>query len=343
MKLNPNLVIAGMLVGMLVVGEGMGLLYFKNKSGQLSQSVKKLEVLKPQYEKMSEIEKDLKSQNTDLWRENEAMKLDRENLLSQTKNMLADRTRVAELQETIEKMTQEQETLLQEKAASEKAALALKDEIAQKQEAQAQLAQERDNFKEAYEKARKGTVVNDLKKQIAGLEKDKEKLQASLDQKGVKIEQAEGGRAKALERVRQLEAEVKGLRKKIAEAFAKNKKLEQEVFNVPKKFAEIGRQNKMLLKETAQMHYNLGVFYTKNKEYRRAIAEFQKVVDINPDDAYAHFNLGYIYAEYLVDRPKAIEQFRHYLKLAKSDDKDIDWVQRYLLTWETFEGKKPME
>ena len=129
----------------------------------------------------------------------------------------------------------------------------------------------------------------------------------------------------------------------MAEAQKKNKRLELEALNVPKKFAEIGRQNKILLKDTAQMHYNLGVFYTKNKEYDRAVAEFEKVVEINPDDSYAQFNLGYIYAEYLVNRDKAVEHFRHYLTLAKSDDKDIDWVKKYLLTWETFNGKKPME
>jgi tetratricopeptide (TPR) repeat protein len=91
------------------------------------------------------------------------------------------------------------------------------------------------------------------------------------------------------------------------------------------------------------MHYNLGVFYTKNKEYPRAIAEFEKSIELNPEDPYAHFNLGYIYAEYLVDRPKAIVNFRKYLSLLKTDDKDADWVKKYILTWQTWEGKKPIE
>jgi len=128
-----------------------------------------------------------------------------------------------------------------------------------------------------------------------------------------------------------------------AEAVKKNNAFEQKVMETPKRFAEIARQNKTLIKETANMHYNLGVFYTKNKEYSRALAEFEKAVELTPDDAYAHFNLGYIYAEYVVNRYKAIDHFRRFLSLSKSDDKDIDWVRKYILTWEAYEGKKPLD
>jgi len=139
-----------------------------------------------------------------------------------------------------------------------------------------------------------------------------------------------------------LDGQLKEYKTNYAQAAKTNKALESEIKNMPKKFTEIGRQNKRLIRETSEMHYNLGVFYTKNKEYERAIAEFEKVIEITPDDAYAHFNLGYIYAEYLVNRKKATENFRHYLRLAKSSDKDIDWAKKYLLTWETYEGKVPM-
>jgi len=91
------------------------------------------------------------------------------------------------------------------------------------------------------------------------------------------------------------------------------------------------------------MHYNLGVFYTNQKDYSRAIAEFEKALELTPDDPYVRFNLGYIYAEYLVNRPKALEHFRQYLRYAKPDDKDADWVKKYILTWQAFDGKQPME
>jgi tetratricopeptide (TPR) repeat protein len=112
---------------------------------------------------------------------------------------------------------------------------------------------------------------------------------------------------------------------------------------MPGKFAEIARQNKVLIRQTASMHYNLGVFYSKQKEYTRATNEFEKALELTPDDAYVHFNLGYIFAEYLLDRAKAVDHFRQYLRLAKKDDKDIDWVRKYILTWETWQGNKPLE
>jgi len=44
-----------------------------------------------------------------------------------------------------------------------------------------------------------------------------------------------------------------------------------------------------------------------------------------------------------VDRSQAVEHFQHYLRNAKKDDRDVDWVKKYLLTWESWGGKKPME
>lgn len=133
------------------------------------------------------------------------------------------------------------------------------------------------------------------------------------------------------------------LNQKYSEAISKNRTLEEKVVHAPKKFAEIARQNKALIKQASNMHYNLGVFYTKNKEYSRAVAEFEEAVKLRPDDAYSHFNLGYIYAEYLVNRPKAIEHFRHYLRVSRKEDKDMDWVKKYIITWQAWGGKEPME
>jgi tetratricopeptide (TPR) repeat protein len=140
-----------------------------------------------------------------------------------------------------------------------------------------------------------------------------------------------------------LAGQLKDYKKNYAMALKKNKAMESKIRETPAKFAEIARQNKVLLRQTSEMHYNLGVFYSKNKDYDRAVAEFEQCVAINPNDASAHFNLGYIYSEYLVNRERAMDHFRHYLRLAKSDDPDVDWVKRYILTWETYSGKMPMQ
>jgi hypothetical protein len=67
------------------------------------------------------------------------------------------------------------------------------------------------------------------------------------------------------------------------------------------------------------------------------------VVEIDPNNAFAHFNLGYIYAEYIVNRQKASRHFRLYLSLAKGEDRDVDWVKKYLLTWEAYDGKERVQ
>ena len=118
-------------------------------------------------------------------------------------------------------------------------------------------------------------------------------------------------------------------------------KLRRKISKRPKKVTELARQNRILLKETALMHYNLGVFYTQRNEFPRAISEFIKAVELNPDDPDAQFNLGYIYAEHLEKRKQAVKYFQNYLRLVGGlegvNEKDINWVRRYLLIWETYD------
>jgi tetratricopeptide (TPR) repeat protein len=111
--------------------------------------------------------------------------------------------------------------------------------------------------------------------------------------------------------------------------------LEEQLNSLPKKFSTMARENKILVKETGDMHYNLGVFYAGEMNYDRAIEEFKKAVDINPNDAKAQYNLGYIYAEQRQDRKKAEYYFRNFLGLAP-DDPNADQVKNYLVSRDVF-------
>jgi hypothetical protein len=66
-------------------------------------------------------------------------------------------------------------------------------------------------------------------------------------------------------------------------------------------------------------------------------------VELRPQDDAAHFNLGYIYAKYIIDREKAIKHFQDYVRLTKDKGEQADWAKNYILTWETWQGKKPAE
>jgi tetratricopeptide (TPR) repeat protein len=74
--------------------------------------------------------------------------------------------------------------------------------------------------------------------------------------------------------------------------------------------------------------------YAQKQEYDKAIKEFEKVLELKPDDAESHYNLGVIFSEQLNDRKKAILHFRKYLTLAPHDP-ESEQVRRYVLTWET--------
>lgn len=346
--------LSAVLIGVLI----FGLLYFAFKSQNLSR---KLKQMRPDYAKLQAQGQEFKDKYTGLLsefetmkKESESLRQDRDNLLVRAKSLLADTTRLKELEAAVERIKSDNQALEKENKDLENSLFGRGAEIKELREAQARLARERDEFKTAYEKSRKDTTIRELRQEISDLQKEKNgqiaKLQkenkdmgSDLGQAQKEIAQLKEQRARLTSDNERLSASLSEYRDNYANAQKKNRALEAEIKGIPKKFTELARQNKSLIRETAQMHYNLGVFYTRNKEYDRAVAEFEKVVEITPDDAYAHFNLGYIYAEYMVNRKKAIENFRHYLRLAKGDDKDADWVRKYLLTWETYEGRVPMK
>ncbi|MFH1782904.1 MAG: tetratricopeptide repeat protein [Candidatus Omnitrophota bacterium] len=298
----------------------------------------------------------------ELMKQYEAVKNDRDNILYQTKRLLNERKDTAQLREAIELAQKEKEAILKEQEDLKHKIEGLQAKISKLESEKSNIESERDSFKESYNSMLKGTEINKIKHEMADMEKkykeDMDILKKELEfktsdlrdenaylSKDLKVAQKVAEKLKtykedAEKKIQALDSKVNQFNKDYKEALKKNNTLVKEIQHMPKKFTEVARQNKTLLKETSQMHYNLGVFYTKEQEYKRAIAEFLKAVEINPEDAYSHFNLGYIYAEYIVNREEAIKHFRHYLRLAKSNDNDIDWVRKYLLTWETYEGSR---
>ena len=115
-----------------------------------------------------------------------------------------------------------------------------------------------------------------------------------------------------------------------------NKLLKSKVDKYPRKMYQVAVLKDRLLKENAVLHYNLGVFYTQKQDYNNALVEFEKVLELNPNDPATHYNLGVIYAEFLNNKPKAMMHFKRYLASAPKD-KDAERAKKYLLTWEKWE------
>jgi len=210
----------------------------------------------------------------------------------------------------------------------------------------ADLVKRKDAAEKSIDKARQEkekAAAEEKKKYESALNKEKSKFESILRRAKKDASDDLKGMKKWETKAMSLEDQLRNYKKNYAEAERKNKAFEREIKNIPAKYAELARQNRVLIKDTSKMHYNIGVFYVKNKEFERAVHEFEKAVEINPDDAASYFNLGYIYAEFLVDRKRAIDSFKRYLMLAKEDDKDIEWAKKYILTWQTWEGKQSID
>ncbi|MCM8781026.1 MAG: tetratricopeptide repeat protein [Candidatus Omnitrophica bacterium] len=274
----------------------------------------------------------------------EALLVDRDNILAQARRLLEYKEKYESVEDTIKKNQQEKEKIEQQlKARLEQISL-LQKRIEELEILQTQLQQDKESLKNELEKFQiEYKIVPETRKEIEQLKKEKDGFLVRFKQLEQEVKRAEEKRLDAEAKAELYRRQLNDFKKRYEEAVANNRALEKKIAQVPARFAELARENKILIKETALMHYNLGVFYTQNKEYSRAIAEFEKAIELNPDDPYAHYNLGYIYAEYVVNRPKAIEHFRHFLRLAKAEDKDVDWVKKYILTWQTWEAKKPVE
>jgi tetratricopeptide (TPR) repeat protein len=285
----------------------------------------------------------LKEDNAKLQLDLQRMSQEKDNVAAQVRGLLTDRNLARELEGTVAKLKKDMETLAQEKQEILDRSLVLKEKFKDLSTLQKQLVKEKEQLQQELTKERDRSGVKKLERENAALKKENSETSSSLNRSLTDAQKAQDSVAKLSSDLKTANEKLAKFSKDYSEAVKKNKALEESALKLPAKFAEIARQNKVLIKQTANTHYNLGVFYTKSKEYSRAAAEFEKAIELVPEDAYSHFNLGYIYAEYLVDRARAIEHFRQYLRLAKTDDKDVDWVKNYILTWQTWEGKKPLD
>jgi len=282
-----------------------------------------------------------------LKKEYDAVIKDRENLLAQMKILLQYKNEITQAKQQLSLVEQERAQWELEKEtniSANKRLQSVNDHLVSKLDnLQADLFQvqsERDEMRKTLSKSKAGyIIVDDLNKKIKEQEKEISRSENNLKKMQKEVDSASDQIAKAEATADVLRNQVKEVKSKYKKSVTTNKKLENKINRLPKEYAEIARENKILLKRTALMHYNLGVFYSEKKEYTRAIPEFEKAIELNPEDPQAYFNLGLIYAEQFEDRAKAIDRFQKFLMLTKKEDQDVDWVKKYILTWQTWEGK----
>lgn len=170
----------------------------------------------------------------------------------------------------------------------------------------------------------------DIKARLEGLKRERsewdlqrEKLHNEIKAKAMTIERSEEMLQGLERKVKQAEEELKMAR---GQSAALEKKLVEEARNRDRLAAESTKKltvnlefaNKKiqdLAKETAVAHYNLGVLFMRQGQYKEAAGEFEYTVSLNPIDAFAHFNLAVLYDNYLDDPDRAVRHYEHYIRL----------------------------
>ena len=105
--MNKSKILA-LVIGILILCEAIGVIYFASKTYNLSRKnqamAAKIESIQPGYARMTKESEESMAKSREaiakykeMEKELESVKADRENILAQTKNLLANRARVQEL------------------------------------------------------------------------------------------------------------------------------------------------------------------------------------------------------------------------------------------------------
>lgn len=167
--------------------------------------------------------------------------------------------------------------------------------------------------------------IEEIRRNMTPLELDREELHRIQEQNRQLVERTryvkslEKRQKEMIKENREYREELEGLKLKLKEA-------------VPG-LAKSTRISQKMMRENAQMHYNLGTIFLQNKRYKEAIAEYEKNLELTPNDPDTHYNLGVLYDDYLKDRQKALYHYQKYITVNPKAP-DSKKVEGYILALE---------
>jgi len=349
-------------------GEPMAALFGRNKAQeQLLQQKEqecraKLDLKEQEYRSLIEQKKDesdvvqgLRGKNSTLMEAYEKLKTDQEVIVEQLNRLRRDNQQCAAIRESYDQMESENEAFIEQSKALEVERQELKltlenmkmhvqDLNKENEELNTSLAESQMEDEEKERKIRRKVQkeLEDLVNRTKMLKEDNTALDKQVKETRMNNMMLQSKSEQLQLELESTQKDIELMEQEYVEMKQENRYLAQQASEFPKKFTDLARHNHKLVKDTADMHYNLGVSFIKSQEYDRAIKEFNQVIELKPEDAEAHYNLGYIYAEHLVDRSTAIKYFKDYLAYAK-DAQDRDWVKKYIFTWQTWYGKEKVK
>lgn len=85
----------------------------------------------------------------------------------------------------------------------------------------------------------------------------------------------------------------------------------------------------VLKPQNTSLHYNLAIEYLRTSQFKKASEAFKRVIQLNPKDKDAYYNLGVLYDVYLDDKEGALGFYNQYVKLADKTE-DISLVKAWI-------------
>jgi tetratricopeptide (TPR) repeat protein len=283
--------------------------------------------------------KALEMERDTLLRRQREMNVDRENLLAQVRMAQEARTEAEGLRNLLEsrlrRTAEESQALSARLGPLEPEVAALRSEVQR-------LAEERQTLEGQIEKFRKRSRERQLRDDLKAQQAKLKATEASLAKASRALEQAEQQAAQMAKARQVLQGRLDQLQQEYAAEVSHNATLRRETERLPKDITGIAREHARLVKELADTHFNMGVMFATRKDFVRAEKEFLQVVQLRPDDAEAHYNLGIIYAEHLPNRARAIKYFQRYLTVDPAG-RDANYAKQYIATWRAWEGQERLE
>ena len=287
--------------------------------------------------------KELQAREGQLNQQLQQITMDRDNMRTQLTNAVQTQQETQEVRGRLEEAFQQAETerltLLARLEPMDDQLLALmkeRDDLQQKHDTVGQ------QFTLLQEQVRTRSEEKRLREKLAQGEKKRSELERQLRDNEQKAAKLNGDRAKAAQELAALQKRYEPLQEKYAELLSENKSMKKKVERLPSDITDLTREHERLMKDLADTHYNMGVMFAKKRDFVRAASEFQKTIEIRPDDAEAYYNLGVIYAEHLPDRDRAMALFRHFLNISPKGQQ-ANWAQQYIASWQAWEAKDRLE
>jgi tetratricopeptide (TPR) repeat protein len=130
---------------------------------------------------------------------------------------------------------------------------------------------------------------------------------------------------------KELETQKDDLNKKLSDKkhYSNWKNSLKELNKANKELLRLGVEKERLIVENAKMHYNLGVLFFNNGDYKMAAYEFETALKYMPNDFDTHYNLAILYDYHIKDSRRAKEHYRKYLSLAGDSDANSHIKERF--------------